>query len=665
MAAPQSGLYNGAMLRNPKKRFLLLLVAAGLSLVVSGPRAAADSADMAAVRTQFRDAMTRAAAGETTQADPQSLRTYVLYPYLLAARLQQQLQSAPGVATDSAVQAYLIQYPSLPIARDLRQAWLHNLAQREAWPEFIKAYSAEASDADLRCIQLLARIKTGPDANLRDDALKIWMTGQTLPPTCIPAFEWAAQQGWLTPELREQRAQLAVDAGNAELTEFLAQSLPSKIATPLLRLAALQRAPRDELTRLLKHPHEAVPAKALLAAFTRVARANPDAALKLYKPLLRSRHLHGDAAVPFTAALAVGLSLSRRPEALHYFRQVPDRLADDTTFEWRARAALWDGKWRLAQSWIAHMPAPLRTQDRWTYWYARALDKHKAGRAQAKKILTTLSQGNSLFAPLAAWRLQQAYQPHPEPLTADDALQKTLLANAVVIRAHELHLVDQDDWAAAEWRQALSGQPREVRLQAGMIAAAWHWPSQAIATLAGAASFNDFNLTYPLPFNEAVNTAAALSGLSPSWIYAVLRQESLYNPEARSRRDALGLLQLLLPTARAVAKRWKQPTPSAEDLFKPEINVTLGAAYLSELRKRFDGRYILALGAYNAGPGAVARWLPDTPQDADIWIENIPYNETRSYIQRILWHVSVFAWRETGKPQGLAELMQPVVKAGS
>ncbi|MGH8457639.1 MAG: lytic transglycosylase domain-containing protein, partial [Stenotrophobium sp.] len=135
--------------------------------------------------------------------------------------------------------------------------------------------------------------------------------------------------------------------------------------------------------------------------------------------------------------------------------------------------------------------------------------------------------------------------------------------------------------------------------------------------------------------------------------------------QAVSRANAYGLLQLLLPTAREVARRWKQPTPSIDDLFRPEVNVPLGAAYLRELRDKFDGRYILALAAYNAGPKAVARWLPDTTQDADIWIENIPFNETRSYIQRIVWHVAVFGWRETGKAQDVSDLLQPVVKAGS
>ncbi|MGH8460469.1 MAG: transglycosylase SLT domain-containing protein [Stenotrophobium sp.] len=639
-------------------RFVVLAILLGVLPAFAG------TADPATLRAEFHAALVRATAGEATQPDSAALRAYVLYPYLLEARLQQQLKSAPGAATDAAVQVWLDQYPVLPVARELRRAWLQNLAQRQAWPEFVKAYSADASDPDLRCQQLLARIRTGPDPALRDDALKLWMTGKTLPQTCTPAFDWIDQQNWLTPQLRAQRAQLALDGGNAELAAFLAQSLPAETAAPLLRWAALLRAPQDELTRLVKNPQEPAAAEALLAAYTKLARTNPDAAIALYAPLLKARHLRDDDAVPFTAALAVGLGLSRRPEALGYFRKVPTRLADDSVFEWRARAALWAGQWRLAQSWIAGMPKSLRDQDRWIYWNARTLDQHKAGRVQARKLFESLSQRNGIFPALAAWRLHRPYAPHPDPLAPDGAIWKNLSTNANLIRAHELHRVDQDDWASAEWRMALNGQPREVRLQAGLMAADWGWPEQAITTLAGAKAFDDFEVTYPLPFDPAVNAASSLSGLPSAWIYAVLRQESLYNPQAVSRANAYGLLQLLLPTAREVARRWKQPQPTIDDLFNPAINVPLGAAYLSELRSRYQGSYILALGAYNAGPGAVARWLPDSPQDADIWIENIPYNETRSYIQRILWHVSVFGWRETGKPQDLSALLQPVTKSG-
>ncbi|MGH8457598.1 MAG: transglycosylase SLT domain-containing protein, partial [Stenotrophobium sp.] len=537
--------------------------------------------DWAGVRAEFSAAITRAAAGETAQADSTALRGYVLYPYVLAARLQQQLKSAPGPATDAAVDAYLKQYAALPVARELRTAWLQNLAQRQDWAALIRNWNADAANADLRCQYLLARIKTGQGDALRDEGLKLWMTGQKLPQTCTPAFDWMDQQGWFTPALREQRARLALAAGNADLAEFLAQPLPPEQAAPLLRWARLIRAPQDELTLLVKNPRAPVEPPALLDGYTRLAKSDPDAALKLYEPLLRARRLrHDDAAIPYAVALALGLSLSRRSEALTYFRKVPERLADEKIFEWRARSAIWNGQWRLAQSWIEHMPKPLREQDRWVYWRARMLAQHAAGEAEAKKLFASLSAQNGYFPLLAAWRLQRDYEPHPQPVAPDPAIWKQLSANDALIRARELHRAGQDAWATAEWRGAMRDLPPDARIQAGLLASSWDWPAQAIPALASAAAFDDFDVTYPLPYDKAVNDAAALSGLPPAWIYGVLRQESLYDAQAVSRANAYGLLQLLLPTAREVARRWKQPTPSIDDLFRPEINVPLGAAYL-------------------------------------------------------------------------------------
>ena len=102
-----------------------------------------------------------------------------------------------------------------------------------------------------------------------------------------------------------------------------------------------------------------------------------------------------------------------------------------------------------------------------------------------------------------------------------------------------------------------------------------------------------------------INAAAEDSGLAAERLYAVLRTESLYNPRAVSRADALGLMQLRLPTARAVAQRAKLTLPKRDDLFMPQINTRLGARYLSELNQRFNGRFILTLAAYNAGPNRV------------------------------------------------------------
>jgi soluble lytic murein transglycosylase len=121
-----------------------------------------------------------------------------------------------------------------------------------------------------------------------------------------------------------------------------------------------------------------------------------------------------------------------------------------------------------------------------------------------------------------------------------------------------------------------------------------------------------------------------------------MRQESLYRKDAVSRADARGLMQMLPATAAAVARRWRLPSPRKDDLFDPSVAVPLGAAYLRELLNRYTGLDV-SLAAYNAGAMTVARWLPPKSMDADIWIENIPYAETRGYVQHIFEHIVAFA----------------------
>ena len=622
-------------------------------------------ADGDAVRAEFSAAVARAEAGETSADDSRTLSGYVLYPYVIAARLRAEIAGQADDGTDARVRKFLASYAGWPVARDLKRAWLQNLAQRQAWDAFLASYNPALADDSLRCQQLLARIRKGGDAALRDDALKLWMTGQNMPQACTEPFDWMRQQGWLTADVAEKRARLALAAGNADVAEYLAKLVPDERAKPLLRWARLIRAPADELKALVAKPDEPVEADALLDGYMRLSRSDPDQALKLYQPLLNAEHLKGDAAAPYTAALALGLSWARMPEAMEYFEKLPESAVDARVQEWRIRAALWNRKWPQARAWIARMPQDLAMQDRWTYWRARALEQDKSTRDQAVALYKGLLVKNNIYAALAAWRLGQSYTPTPQPLIVDAATQARLQANDAIVRAYELHLADRDAWASAEWRQALSDATPAIRIQAGLMASAWGWHSLAIATLASGGAYDDFAVTYPLAYEPQVKAAQALSGIPTAWINGVMRQESLYNAEAVSSANAYGLMQLLMTTARNVAKRWNRPRPSQSDLFLPDVNLALGAAYLHELRDKSGGNLLLTLGSYNAGPNAVARWLPDQAIDADIWMENIPYNETRSYIQRILWHISVFGWKETGKAQDLSDVLAPVSKPAS
>ncbi|MDJ0849145.1 MAG: transglycosylase SLT domain-containing protein [Myxococcota bacterium] len=148
---------------------------------------------------------------------------------------------------------------------------------------------------------------------------------------------------------------------------------------------------------------------------------------------------------------------------------------------------------------------------------------------------------------------------------------------------------------------------------------------------------------WPVPFREAVQLATeSREGLAPELVYAVMREESGYRPRVLSVSGARGLLQLMPDTAERVAQRESLPTFDADDLFLPDVNIQLGAAYLDELLLQFSGRASAAIGSYNAGPHRVVRWLEEGAGEDDEWVEAIPFEQTRSYVKRVLRSVHAY-----------------------
>lgn len=271
--------------------------------------------------------------------------------------------------------------------------------------------------------------------------------------------------------------------------------------------------------------------------------------------------------------------------------------------------------------------------------------------ALARQLYESVLVDDNFYSMMAAARLEQPLSPHLETLPVDKVQLAQIGELPELVRARELLLSALRSYANIEWAHGLEKLSEDARRQAIHLAARWGWYDQAVATATQQRIFNDYTLLYPRPFDSEVRAAAKLTNLPPELIYGVLRQESLYRHDAVSSAGARGLLQLLPETARRTARALKQPAPSLQDLFVPATNVRLGAAYLRSLHDRFNGQTLVALAGYNAGPNAAARWMPTTTLDPDIWVENIPYNETRAYVQRILWHTVVFKWLETGKPQ--------------
>ena len=400
----------------------------------------------------------------------------------------------------------------------------------------------------------------------------------------------------------------------------------------------------------------AVDAEALLAGWTRLARRDRDGALARYEALVRHAPDTERARSRYAQPLALALAWSRRPEALEYFDRIASSDYDAATFEWHARAALWAQDWARVERVIGAMPDELASETRWRYWNARAAER--LGREDlAREIFESVVPTDNYYALQAAARLGQRYTPVLEPMPIDPDEVDALEQEPALARARELFAIGEPTLANREWRYGYERLEEDRRVHAPGLASRWGWYFQSIATAAQLALYNDYPLLYPRPFDAEVRAAARITGLPDSLIYGVIRQESLYQPYAESSAGALGLMQLLPATAARTARSISMQRPSRGDLKQPAVNVKLGAATLRELVERFAGRTELALAGYNAGPGAARRWLPERALDADVWIENIPYNETRAYVQRVLWHGIVFAWLDAGQPQDVSVLL--------
>jgi soluble lytic murein transglycosylase len=647
----------------PTAAALLLLPAA--LLLAAGPLQAQDD-PYAGARQEFQRAYSTAAAllAEAPVRDSAMLRAYPLYPYLEAVRLQRDLHLASDAAAgavDQRIAEFLKSAGSDLAGRNLRRAWLPDLARRKAWVMFSAEYLDNGADTALRCDALQARIALAQTKELAPAIMEQWLNGHDTPPECEPAFDWLRAHKLLPPSMIDQRARLALAAGNARLAQTLARTLPPEMAAPLLQWAALIEQPQREIDRLIAQPELAVEPAALLDGWSRLGRADPDGAAQRYQALLDARKPEAGTASQLARAVALGMALSRRPGALDWFARVAPGDVDERTAEWSVRAALWAGDWtRTAQS-IAAMPPALHDLARWRYWAARAAEQ-QGDAANARVAYAQLLVNDNYYAALSSARLGQPFAPHPQPVAVDLAAGIKIAQLPPFVRAHQLLLCDLKPLAAVEWQAGFDNLDPAWRVQAAVLALRWGWYEQGIAGASRQAVFNDYALLFPRPYDDAVQVAHGLTQVPADLIYGILRTESLYNAEAVSHAGAYGLLQLMPETAQRVAHKWQLPAPAREQLFDPMVNVQLGSAELHDLLEQFGQQWPLAIAGYNAGPNAAARWLPDAPIDAAAWIENIPYNETRDYVQRVLWLSVVFRWRASGEPQPVDSLLGQIVR---
>jgi soluble lytic murein transglycosylase len=307
-------------------------------------------------------------------------------------------------------------------------------------------------------------------------------------------------------------------------------------------------------------------------------------------------------------------------------------------------------------------PISLARSAYWAGEAARVLETRNAGGAgdlwQAKAEIwyrKAIEHGTTFYGQMAGRRLGLEIEIETAAAPAPDAAARAAFESRDIVQAVRLlgEIGEIDLQKRFLFRlKALAEDAEDFVLVAG-LARNQGRPDIAVrmakdARSAGVILFDDLFPSRLLPKTKSPETALVL---------AVIRQESAFYDGAISRAGARGLMQIMPGTAKRVARQIKVRYSKKKLLSDPEYNLRLGRAYLADLTEQYDGSYILALAAYNAGPARANRWMrhfgdPRTPEvDAIDWIESIPFNETRNYVQRILESLVVYR-KALGVPAG-------------
>ena len=563
-------------------------------------------------------------------------------------------------ARQEELEAFYARWPGSYVEDRLRNDWLLELGRRQDWDNFRREQPRflMADDLEVDCYTLLARHQAGED--VRAAAAAAWLRQLREDEGCSLMARTLADAGRLGPDAIWPKLQQAVERGRPKQALAHAALLGAAAETTV---KALLDRPAHWLATRPRQGLGAAQGEAVVLALLRMAASDADAAA------LQATAWESALAAPQAARAWAGIAqraaIRQLPSAAgHYesawraLRDAPPAGWPDETLTWAVRAALRaDGgpRWSLVQRAIAALPAAEQADPAWRYWAARALQARAASdeagareRAEARRQLQALAATPGEFYGLLALEdLGGRLALPPRPAAPSGTEIESVRSLPGLQRALHLLALGLRSEGVREWNFTL----RELRARpdsdrALLAAAAWAcerevW-DRCINTSERTQALIDVGQRFPTPLRDEVREKSGLAGLEVAYVYGLIRQESRFIMDARSGVGASGLMQLMPATARWTARKIDLPyRPSM--ITDPHVNLRLGTAYLKLLLDDFEGAQPLAVAGYNAGPGRPRRWRDGPLLEPAAWIENIPFNETRDYVKKVLTNAVHYA----------------------
>ena len=571
------------------------------------------------------------------------LKNYALLPYLDYLKISKTFAEQ----SNKTINHFINTHASLPQSYTLRSQWLRYLASNKRWHEYLNGYS-KTNNSQLQCLNGVALLETGQKNKAWKAAKELWLVGKSQNKACDPLFAAWKKAGKLSERLTYDRFWLAIANGDIKLARYL----DNGIKTPAFK------APIDQFWFIYDDPEQLTTAVS--------SRKRPYQRHIVQQGVIRLMYQDMPAAVAawstlrkkfsFTAAeqkridermgLRIAKSFSADAELL--LDMLDPNFQHNVLTEWRIRLALSKEDWTTVRKLIAKLPRKLQQNDRWRYWkeVAQLKQAQPTSSPNASTKLKSLAQERSFYGFLAASLSDNPLALNHKAKEVAPKTLNTLAKQTNVTRAKEWLKLQRPLNAQSEINRATQTISAEQKQALPYLMQQWGWNYQAILQAAQIKEWDDLNLRFPNPEPDTFITQATKRDIDPLWAVAIARQESAFRTRAYSSAGAMGLMQLMPATAKDQARRSKIPLKKKTDLYKPEVNIALGVAHLSWLSEQFDGNRVLSTAAYNAGGTPIKRWQKERGHlPLDIWIETIPYDETRNYVQNVLTYRMIYAER--------------------
>jgi soluble lytic murein transglycosylase len=633
-------------------KFAAPLEAAAAAPVVTAPKSwetTLQAMHEAYARQDVR-ALDRLRASESSLLSGHPLEAYAHYWWLSA-----HLATDPAFEQEQVLR-FLARNQDTPLADVLRKEWLKQLGKARAWDLFTQQYVRfSGDDQEVTCYAWLERLDR-EDRETLSEAKALWNSGKATPEACDAVFGALLAAKRLNATEAWARVRKLLESGNIAEVKRVDSAMPELINLPEKMLALIHADAGRYLVRERLNVKSRASVELALFAMQRLARRDaPEAADWLVS---RGGALSDGDKQYAWARIAYFAAEQHEPRALEWYANAQGQSLSATQAAWRARAALRMRDWAALKSAIEALPESEQREPAWRYWLARVHVAQKK-QAEADAIYRGLSKEMHFYGLLAAEELGTLAPPEWNAWNPSRGEVDAVLARPAMQRAFLLYKAGLPNEALKEWWWGVRGMDDRELLAASQAAAELDVPDRAIRAAERTVVLHDFTRRYPLLYRDLLSTTAGRNQLDEAWVYGLIKQESAFVSDARSHAGAVGLMQLMPATAKSMAHKVSLKNFHTARLAEVETNLTLGTGYLRHILDDLGSR-VLATAAYNAGPGRARRWRAETPLDGAIYIETIPFDETRDYVKKVMANFYIYASRIGAPQQSLKELLGTV-----